>query len=70
MTEMEWNLHAEMTNLISWKHLSLQWCTGICADKDRHSNIENSLSNKLHHEEDEHTFLAFRSSCIVCSFSV
>lgn len=26
---------------------------GICADKDRaHSNIESSLSKKLHHKED------------------
>lgn len=48
-----------MRNLISWKpiyfHLSLQ--SGVQAfvlTTTEHSNIENSLPKKPHHEEDEH----------------
>lgn len=55
-----------MRNLISWKpiyfHLSLR--SGVepfVLTTTEHSNIENSLSKKLHHEEDEHkgAFLPF-----------
>lgn len=53
-----------MRNLISRKpiyfHLSLQ--SGVQAfvlTKTEHSNIENSLSKKLHHEEDEHKGVFF-----------
>lgn len=73
-----------MRNLISWKpiyfHLSLQ--SGVLAfvlTKTEHSNIENSLSKKLHQEEDEHKgvffffllltpFLALRSLSVVWFF--
>lgn len=47
-----------MRNLISWKaiyfHLSLQSGVQAFVLTAEHSNIENSLSKKLHHEEDEH----------------
>lgn len=47
-----------MRNLISWKpiyfHLSLQSGVQAFVLTAEHSNIGNSLSKKLHHEEDEH----------------
>lgn len=47
-----------MRNLISWKpiysHLSPQSGVQAFVLTAEHSNIENSLSKKLHHEEDEH----------------
>lgn len=70
-----------MRNLISWKpiyfHLSLQSGVQAFVLMAEHSNIENSLSKKLHHEEDEHKgaffhfltpFLALRSMRIVWIF--
>lgn len=72
-----------MRNLISWKpiyfHLSLQSeVRAFVLTKTEHSNIENSLSKKLHHEEDEHKgvfffsllkpFLVLRSLCVVRYF--
>lgn len=65
MVEMEWDLQGEMRNLISRKPIYFHLLFGSAGLQSpgltKHSSVESSLSEKLHHEEDEHKASVFSS---------